>query len=170
MHVKYKCLYICLIQIDNLMKKFFKITLISAMLSIIGYQGADASNENEAFSEPSKKNVEFITLNPVGASFVDEAEMNSISPWAFPAHTLDIVDSYMPFIFRTKKSAAIDELKVIINVNRKGKISGYDVLNENADKGLIERVGYVVRNMPKAQPVPGFDNYEAMSFELVIRK
>ena len=61
-------------------------------------------------------------------------------------------------------------MKVIISVNEKGNLSGYEVLNEEADKGLVERVGFVVRQMPNAQPVPGFQSYEAMDFELVIRK
>lgn len=141
------------------------------MVFILGTSNIIASNDEDGFSATAFKHTSEIVLSPLGG--LSEVEMNavtSISPWVFPVHTLDIVDSYMPFIFRTKKSAAIDELKVIISINDKGKISGYEVLNEKVDKGLVERIGHVVRNMPRAVPIPGFDRYEAMDFELVIRK
>ncbi|MBW3467261.1 hypothetical protein [Arthrospiribacter ruber] len=90
--------------------------------------------------------------------------------WEFPEHTSEIIDSYSSFIFRTKKSAEVEELRVVLNVNPKGKISGYKVLNKDADKGLVERMGYVLRQIPRPMPVPGFDNYDAAEFLLIIKK
>jgi len=127
-----------------------------------------AGSESTTLDNPKKTLLRPVILNL--DELIEEASLASISPWAFPVHTLDMVDSYMPFIFRTKKSAEIDELKVILNINDKGKISGFEVLNEDADKGLIERVGYMVRQLPQARPIPGFNDYSAMDFELVIRK
>ncbi|WP_304517631.1 hypothetical protein [Cecembia rubra] len=127
-------------------------------------------SSNEPATEGNAKSTK---INPIIFNLdelIEESSLNSISPWVFPVHALDMVDSYMPFIFRTKKSAAIDELKVLININAKGKISGYEILNEEADKGLIERVGHVIRKLPQARPVPGFSDYSPILFELVIRK
>ncbi|MGY6742283.1 MAG: hypothetical protein ACXIUQ_06070 [Cecembia sp.] len=111
-----------------------------------------------------------IVLSPLHDSYFDSDGFSSISPWVFPPHTLDIVDSYIPFIFRTKRSSHIEQLKVIISIDNRGNIIKYQVLNPEADKGLKERVGHVVRNLPNAVPVPGFDRYDAMDFELIIRK
>lgn len=153
------------------MKNIFKIYLPISFLLFTLTVDSFAFNKNEPINKSEETKSFSVELTPV--SIIGEIEMkshSSISPWAFPTHTLDIVDSYMPFIFRTKKSAALDELRVIISVNDKGRISGYEVLNQEADKGLVERVGYVVRNLPKAQAVPGFDNYDGMDFEMVIRR
>jgi hypothetical protein len=80
-----------------------------------------------------------------------------------------MLDDYAPFIFRTKKSSsAIDELRVVITINEFGKVIAYKILNESVDKGLRERVAHVVRKMPDAIPVPGFNSYESMEFELVM--
>jgi hypothetical protein len=128
----------------------------------------NSGNKPIAVNNPYKAALRPVILNL--DELIAEASINAISPWVFPVHTLDMVDSYTPFIFRTKKSAEIEELKVIININAKGKISGYEVVNEDADKGLIERVGHVVRKLPQATPVPGFNDYSPMEFELVIRK
>lgn len=144
--------------------------LSSNALAFVSITEEDKGSENELTTSVNPKKS---FLRPVIHNLDDlvvEESLSSISPWVFPVHTLDMVDSYMPFIFRTKKSAEIDELKVILNINAKGKISGYEVLNEEADRGLIERVGYMVRQLPQAKPVPGFDDYAAMDFELVIRK
>ena len=130
---------------------------------------AFSSGSEDVIVSSAKKKAETVFLLPAGLA-AESFESSYISPWVFPVHTLDLVESYTPFIFRTKKSAAIDELKVLINVDNKGRISGYEVLNEGADKGLVERVGHVVRNMPRAQAIPGFDRYDAMDFELVIKK
>jgi hypothetical protein len=160
------------------MKKFLILVAVAVM-------GAGAlvpcmalvNNEEKTVSKEKTEVLNIVSLKPVSHieqpvyfEKAEEIENSYISPWAFPVHTLDVVDSYVPFIFRTKKSAEIEELKVIISINNKGKLSGFEVLNEDADKGLVERVGFVVRQMPNAKPVPGFQSYEAMDFELVIKK
>ncbi|EOZ92598.1 hypothetical protein A33Q_3979 [Indibacter alkaliphilus LW1] len=104
------------------------------------------------------------TLHPVLIS-----EDNFGSAWEFPAHTIDIIDSYSSFIFRTKKSAAIDELHVVLNLNAKGKLVGFEILNEEADKGLRERLAYVLRQIPRAVLVSGYENPEATDFRLTIK-
>lgn len=161
------------------MKKFLILVAVALMgAGALAPCMALANNDGEKVIS-GEKNVELnvVSIKPVSQieqpiyfEQAEEIENSYISPWAFPVHTLDVVDSYVSFIFRTKKSAEIEELKVIISVNEKGKLSGYEVLNEEADKGLVERVGFVVRQMPNAQPVPGFQSYEAMDFELVIKK
>ncbi|MFN3800120.1 MAG: hypothetical protein ACK4SB_00440 [Belliella pelovolcani] len=91
------------------------------------------------------------------------------SPWAWPEFTLEMVDSYMPFIFRTKSSAEIEEVRVILNVNNQGKLVGYEMITE-ADRGLEQRIAHVLRKLPKCLPVPGYSNYEATDFELIIKR
>lgn len=94
---------------------------------------------------------------------------NLDSHWAWPEYTLDMIDSYSPFLFRTKKSREVEEVKVLLMVDSKGKLSGYELLTET-DKGLKERIDYLVRQLPKCKPVPGFANYSPETFELTIRK
>jgi len=162
------------------MKKFFILFAVAVMgAGALVPCKALVNNDEEKRNAKEEKIVELnvVSIRPVSqieqpVYFEEEGRVENtyISPWAFPVHTLDVVDSYVPFIFRTKKSASIEELKVIISVNEKGKLSGYEVLNEGADKGLVERIGHVVRQMPNALAVPGFQNYDPMEFELVIRK
>ncbi|MFD2203566.1 hypothetical protein [Shivajiella indica] len=162
------------------MRKFYIFVLIAAMGAGAFIPGNGLANNNEEKSiakEEKTIELKIVSIQPSSQfeqpfyfEMEKEIEYTHIAPWAFPVHTLDIVDSYVPFIFRTKKSAEIEELKVIISINDKGKLTGYEVLNEEADKGLKERIGYVVRQMPNALAVPGFQKYEPMDFELVIRK
>ena len=91
------------------------------------------------------------------------------SAWVWPSFTLEMVESYTPFIFRTKTSASLDEVKVILNIDNKGKLIGYEFLTE-VDKGLEERMAHVLRKLPKCLPVPGYSRYDATDFELIIRK
>ena len=151
------------------MKKFFFLFAVAVVAGASTPNMALASSEGDRIILKDKsEELNIVSFNPL--SLEGDVESTYISPWAFPVHTLDVVDSYVPFIFRTKKSASIEELKVIISVNEKGKLTGYEVLNEGVDKGLVERVGHMVRQLPNAKPVPGFQNYEAMEFELIIRK
>jgi hypothetical protein len=91
------------------------------------------------------------------------------APWFWSEETFEMLDGYVPFIFRTKKSASsIDELRVVISINEFGKVIGHKILNESADKGLKERLAYVLRKLPDAIPVPGFNYYESMDFELIM--
>jgi hypothetical protein len=162
------------------MKKFFILfaVVIMGAGALVPCMALGNSDDGKGIAKEEKiVELKVVSLKPVthiGQTVYsdqdEKIEHTYISPWTFPVHTLDVVDSYVPFIFRTKKSASIEELKVIISVNEKGKLSGYEVLNEEADKGLVERIGHVVRQMPNALAVPGFQNYEPMEFELVIRK
>lgn len=111
---------------------------------------------------------EVIYLVPVSNASNDETVGHDLAPWVWTDKTFQILEDYAPFIFRTKKSAAIDEVRVILKINDFGKLIGFEVLNEDADKGLIDRLGYVLRKLPPAQPVPGFSNYSPMEFELVL--
>ncbi|SNS19555.1 hypothetical protein SAMN06295967_10548 [Belliella buryatensis] len=91
------------------------------------------------------------------------------SPWAWPVFTLEMVESYMPFIFRTKTSSELDEVRILLNVNNQGKLVGYEMLTE-ADRGLEQRIAHVLRKLPKCLPVPGYSNYDATDFELIIKR
>ncbi|NVK49843.1 MAG: hypothetical protein HWE09_08740 [Cyclobacteriaceae bacterium] len=94
---------------------------------------------------------------------------NLESHWIWPEYTLDMIDSYSPFLFRTKKSQEIEEVKVILMVNSRGKLSGYEMMTE-VDRGMKERLDYLIRKLPELKPVPGYNSYSAEAFELTIRK
>ncbi len=81
----------------------------------------------------------------------------------------EFVDGYSSFIFRTKKSALLEEVKVILNINQHGKLVGYKFEGE-ADKGTKERVDYVLRQMPDWHPAIVESVYVPMDFELTIKK
>lgn len=156
---------------------FIFVSLLGFGLGVQNMTFASTTDEEENLAKEKSIESEVLSLRPVSEEGFSVAigaiENNShayIAPWVFPDHTLEIVDSYVPFIFRTKKSASIEELKVIISVNARGKLSGFEILNEEVDKGLRERVGYMLRQMPNAVPVPGFQNYDPIEFELVIKK
>jgi len=165
------------------MKNLLRVLVLFFGTAIIPQQLTFASNINTTDAD-SKKSLnssndrvhENVSIIPLGESdnlnsFSDNESENSYfyySPWTWSESTLEMLDRSSAFIFRSKKSAEIDELRVMVSINDKGKLTGYKVLNEEADKGLIERVGYVLRKMPSAIPVPGFEKYEAMNFELTI--
>lgn len=89
--------------------------------------------------------------------------------WKFADFTVEMIDSYSPFIFRTKKSQQLDEVRVTLEVDSMGTISGFELENSE-DRGLKERLDYVIRKLPKCEPIPGKQNYGAQSFELIIQK
>jgi hypothetical protein len=94
---------------------------------------------------------------------------NLNSHWAWPENTLSMIDSYSPFLFRTKKSQELDEVIVVLNVNSKGVISDFEVLGK-VDKGLKERLDHMIRKMPACKPVPGYSSYTPAQFQLTIKK
>ncbi|WP_339868253.1 hypothetical protein [uncultured Algoriphagus sp.] len=94
-------------------------------------------------------------------------ELNS--HWAWSESTLEIIDSYSAFIFRTKKSAKTEEVKVLLQVNAMGRLSDVEFLGK-VDKGLQERLDFVLRKLPDCKPVPGYDRYGLETFELIIKK
>ncbi|MDF2157011.1 hypothetical protein [Algoriphagus sp. CAU 1675] len=99
---------------------------------------------------------------------IDNSE-EAVAHWAFAENSLEMVDSYSPFIFRTKKSQEMEEVKIQLEVDSMGRISGFDVLNSE-DKGLINRLDYVIRKLPNCEPIPGMTQYGPQVFEMVIRK
>lgn len=164
------------------MNKFLGLLLLFFGMAIASQQHLFASNITYVadFKKPTNspkdgipENVSMIPIGDVvnsSSTLEGDIEPNYFyySPWTWSESTLEMLDKSSAFIFRSKKSAEIDELRVLISIDDKGKLTGYKVLNEEADKGLIERVGYILRKMPSALPVPGFDKYEAMNFELTI--
>ena len=109
-------------------------------------------------------------LKMVPLTIVEEnVARNLNSHWTWPEYTLDMIDSYSPFLFRTKKSASLDEVKVLLQVNARGRLSGFEVVGE-IDNGLKERLDHMLRKLPECKPVPGYEVYSPEIFELVIRK
>lgn len=95
------------------------------------------------------------------------AEYFSWSAWEWTPEALEVLESYVPFIFRTKKSAEIDNLEVLVAIDEKGRIKSYKLLNAEEDKGLRERIGYALRQMPKAVALPGYNDYKPMEFKFI---
>lgn len=163
------------------MKNIFKVLIFFFAVSISGQQLLASNSVSDR--DFSKKNVndkeeglkENVSMIPLGDSNDIDGQLLESSdninyfyyaPWTWTESAMELLDKSTAFIFRTKKSSEVDTLKVIVSINDQGKMIGYKVMNEEADKGLIERVGYVLRKMPNAVPVPGFDDYGPMDFEL----
>ena len=122
-------------------------------------------NENPIETPSNKEEMKFEPLTLVEENLA----RNLNSHWAWPEYTLEMVDSYSPFLFRTKKSQALEEVKIMLSVNSKGRIDGFEILGE-VDKGLRERLDHMIRKMPDCKPVPGYSNYTPTKFEMTIRK
>ncbi|UJP63477.1 hypothetical protein [Mongoliitalea daihaiensis] len=148
---------------EKAMSLFIKILTTGVLavftsLSVLGSNLGNGSAEKDGY----------VALKPISTISATSTSESFICEWAWPEHTLDVIDSHLPFIFRTKKAAELDELKIVVNINSKGKIIGFDLMTENVDKGTKERVAHVLRKLPNAQPVPGFTSYSDTSFELLI--
>ena len=100
-----------------------------------------------------------------------ESEYPSVasSSWKFSEDFNALIDSYSPFIFRTKKSQELDQVKFLVNVDSFGKIVGFELLDAE-DKGLKERLDFVVRQLPKCNPAKGHTSLKAETFEIMIKK
>jgi hypothetical protein len=181
LHLKIFYLYICASQIQKAMKNIFRVLIFFFAVIISSQQLlASVSDSNRGLSKKNdinkeeglKENVSLIPLgtsNEMDGEFLESSENVNYfyyAPWTWSESAMELLDKSTAFIFRTKKSSEVDTLRVIVSINDHGKMIGYKVMNEEADKGLIERVGYVLRKMPNAVPVPGFDNYGPMDFEL----
>jgi hypothetical protein len=119
---------------------------------------------------PGALNSKIEDLNVEPLSMVEKHMAESLnSHWAWRENTLAMIDSFSPFLFRTKKSRSIDEVKMLLQVSAKGKLTGFEIVGE-VDKGLRERIDHMLRKLPDCKPVPGFSNYSPVLFELVIRK
>jgi hypothetical protein len=91
------------------------------------------------------------------------------SSWVFESDVNAIIDSYSSFIFRTKKSQELSEVKFLVNVDSFGKIVGFELIGQE-DKGLKERLDYVVRQLPKCKPAQGHTSLKSETFEIMIKK
>lgn len=92
-----------------------------------------------------------------------------VSSWEFESDVNQIIDSYSSFIFRTKKSQELDQIKFLVNVDSFGRIVGFELLDAE-DKGLEERLDYVVRQLPNLKPAKGHTSLKAETFEIMIKK
>nr|WP_211482867.1 hypothetical protein [Algoriphagus locisalis] len=126
-------------------------------------RSVESGSKAEKNSDPSE-----LTFSPLTAVETNIAN-NLNSHWVWSENTLDIIDSFSPFLFRTKKSATVDQVKILVEVNSIGRLSAFEVVGD-VDRGLKERIDYVLRKLPDCKPVPGFDKYGLETFELIIQK
>lgn len=137
-------------------------------LNYVEYNNLILKSVPKSIVEKTVSTVSDLNIEPL--SMIEEnIARNLDSNWAWRENTLNMIDSYSPFLFRTKKSANQEEVKIIIQVNAKGKLSGFEVIGE-VDKGLKERIDFVLRKLPDCKPVPGYASYAAETFELIIKK
>lgn len=107
--------------------------------------------------------------NLVIRAFEAENSEDLSSSWKASEDFLKLIDSYSSFIFRTKKSQTIEKVNFVLEVNSFGRIVGFELLNE-ADKGLKERLDFVIRQLPDFQPVLGASNFKPEKLEVIIQK
>ncbi|GMQ29498.1 hypothetical protein [Algoriphagus confluentis] len=143
--------------------EYLAVSPISVKYNHLEISRLEVNSSNEPPS--SKENVSYTDLTAVE----ERMAKNLNSHWAWPEYTLDMIDSYSPFLFRTKKSQSLEEVRVVLQVDARGRISGFEVLSE-VDKGLKERLDYMIRKMPDCKPVPGYQEYGPAAFELIINK
>lgn len=170
--------------------RVFSLAFLGLMLTIpLEYGGANAQQNPDA-AEMDFLEVQFQKLklhrliSAVSSDNYTEAWDLQLSPlttveeniarkldsrWAWPEYTLEMIDSYSPFLFRTRKSQDLEEVKLHLEVNSKGRLSGFEVIGE-VDKGLRERLDHLIRKLPDCKPVPGYSSYGPEKFELTIRK
>ncbi|MDN3204774.1 hypothetical protein [Algoriphagus sediminis] len=116
-------------------------------------------------NKPSSEIPEAQELSVVEAKIAEDLGSN----WAWPENTLEAIDSYGPFLFRTKKSRQNENVKLVLHVNEVGRISGFDMISD-VDKGLENRLDHMIRQLPDCKAVPGFSQYSSESFELTISR
>ncbi len=186
----YFWIYFWLMQRVTLFKRIICFTIWGLAMTLPYANGDAIAQQNSEFSENSIGFIQFQRLTLHKLSLVshsgdyskpEELELfplstteennaqNLNSHWAWPEYTLEMIDSYSPFLFRTKKSQALDQVIVLLDVNSKGKVSGFEVLGE-VDKGLQERLDHMIRKLPNCKPVPGYQSYSPERFELTIKK
>lgn len=137
-------------------------------INSIQYNKLSIRHLEEDVNSAEKMEAEEFDITPL--TMVEEnVARNLNSQWAWAEYTLDLIDSYSPFLFRTKKSAALDEVKVLLQINAKGRLSGFEVVGD-VDNGLKERLDHMLRKLPDCKPVPGYQVYSPEVFELTIRK
>lgn len=122
-------------------------------------------SSNEALDFTKAEELVLLPLTPVEENMA----RNLNSHWAWKENTLEMIDSYSPFLFRTKKSQDLEEVKILLDVNSKGRVVGFEVLGD-VDKGMRERLDHMIRKLPDCKPVPGYLTYSPEKFELTLRK
>lgn len=137
-------------------------------INYIQYNRLSFRNLEEDIHEAEGLKAEKLNIEPL-TMIEENVARNLNSHWTWPEYTLDMIDSYSPFLFRTKKSAALEEVKVLLQINSKGRLSGFEILGE-VDHGLKERLDHMLRKLPDCKPVPGYAYYNPEVFELTIRK
>lgn len=174
----------------TLFRRFFSLTLLGLALAFPLESGDALAQQNPNLTEINLSVVQYhrLSLHKLIASTdsddftkAEELELSPLttieeniarnldSHWAWPEYTLEMIDSYSPFLFRTKKSQDLEEVIVQLEVNSKGRLIGFEVMGE-VDKGLKERLDHMIRKLPDCKPVPGFSTYPPEKFELTIRK
>lgn len=142
--------------------------ILDHSLSVVQFQRLSIHKLLAVSESKDVTKLEDLELSPLSLVEEDIAR-NLNSHWAWAEFTLEMIDSYSPFLFRTKRSQGLDEVKIILDVNSKGRVSGFEILGE-VDNGLKERLDHMIRKLPNCKPVPGFANYSPERFELTIRK
>lgn len=119
---------------------------------------------------PGALNSKIEDLNVKPLSMVEKHMAESLnSHWAWRENTLAMIDSFFPFLFRTKKSRSTIEVKMLLQMSAKGKLLGFEIVGE-VDKVWRERIDHMLLKLPDCKPVLGFSDYFPVLFELVIRK
>lgn len=140
-----------------------EVRLNSIQYHKLSLRNLELSSELEKASLPND-----LEIKPLSV-LEENVAKNLNSHWAWAEYSLDMIDSYSPFLFRTKKSSSIEEIKVLLQVNSRGRLSGFEVMGD-VDKGTKERLDHILRKLPDCKPVPGFEKYSQETFELTIRK
>ena len=91
------------------------------------------------------------------------------SRWIWSETTLEMINSQSEFLFGTKKSSKIKELKILLQVNCTGRLSGVEIISK-VNKRMLARIEYILKKLPDCKPVPGFEKYGRETFELIIKK
>ncbi len=174
----------------TLSRRFFLLAFLGLVLTLPLEYGDAVAQQNPDVAEIGLSTVQFhrLSLHKLLASAdsddftaAEELELSPLttmeeniarnlnSRWAWPEYTLEMIDSYSPFLFRTKKSRDLDEVKILLDVNSKGRLIGFEIVGK-VDKGLKERLDHMIRKLPDCKPVPGYASYSPEKFELTIRK
>lgn len=174
----------------TLLRRFFSLTFLGLVLTIPVEQGGAVAQQNPEPAEINFTAVQFQRLSiykliaSADSDDFTKAEELELSPlttieeniarnlnshWVWHEYTLEMIDSYSTFLFRTKKSQELEEVKILLDVNSKGRVAGFEILGE-VDKGLKERLDHMIRKLPDCKPVPGYSSYSPEKFELTIRK
>ncbi|WP_051315011.1 hypothetical protein [Algoriphagus terrigena] len=174
----------------SLLRRFFVLSCLGLFLTLPLENGGAVAQQSSELVEFNAMEVDYHKLSLLKIRAISDAgdftkaEELKVSPlttveenmarnlnshWAWRENTLEMIDSYSTFLFRTKKSQELDEVKVVLLVNSKGRVAGFELLG-STDKGLKERLDHLIRKLPDCKPVPGYMSYSPEKFEMTIRK